>query len=578
MFASLLRRTILCLCLLTFTFCQSAQAQKVDSLLPLMQALVQDYQSYGLPFPAKKAQLSLLESPTWNYRSPAQKNWGTTSVVVFALPRKHPHEPEYIYYNAQITRKESVIQTEDWQLHPTKPSVIAHKYIDPTRQSLDAAIACYQRGWKELSLLLLRCCMEENHEDVRHRLIDLAWDYWVSALSKPEFDWSVISQHLNRLAQTPYLKNDHGKYAIVPRSQDALNKIGQACSKKRKVTGKTEMLLESLIDTRPDNIIGGQSFMSRSDSFPASYKTLWKQGFDAIPALLKHFNDDRVTHCTSSWLRVYSISDIVKRLLYEFSQKRLDKEQTLAWWRDAQQTGEEDYLLQNVQLPDYNNTIRYNSHMLHLIAWKYPKHLSSLYERQLSYPKSYPHEITDLLVSSRLPYQLKGEILLRGTKVKDSQQRLRAFFALIALKHPHTTSRLLEWMQEVPSNTKWDRMDCPASPPTQIARYLDNPKAWDGLEALARRSSVDQRKEILEVTDYVGTSGEKKRHALLFMSRFLNDTSVSGTDKQSIQNMVALTIGYHLGIRGWPDASWDEKIWAELHVKVKQAINRLKRG
>src|SRR5262249_11446671 len=127
---------------------------------------------------------------------------------------------------------------------------------------------------------------------------------------------------------------------------------------------------------------------------------LIERGFDAVPDLIEHLDDRRLTRYREFFLGVSGsslstepyhcrVGDLAGTILGRLSQgqgrRGSAKAQALAWWAEAKAKGEEAYLLAHVFSEDPNDP-GYVLDLMRVIARKYPRHLSRIYQRILESP------------------------------------------------------------------------------------------------------------------------------------------------------------------------------------------------
>ena len=157
----------------------------------------------------------------------------------------------------------------------------------------------------------------------------------------------------------------------------------------------------ALLDALVDASLGEAPFDERLEN--ATYQQLVRLGFSAVPTLLDHFDDDRLTrtrtdsdiHGSYYQLRVRDlVSEILEKLAGSdiaqnwrwragdrvSSLDQVEKKDVLAWWLNAQKVGEEVYLVRQAANPEvgrYSNWTPQQSrrNQIEIIAHKYPKNL-----------------------------------------------------------------------------------------------------------------------------------------------------------------------------------------------------------
>jgi hypothetical protein len=614
-----------------------------------MTALLADYRAYSLPVPREDAELCFLEEPVPDLRSRAQQQKRPTRSLVFALKPRDRHSPVYYYAACELTQDRDHHRIA--RPAPPTPSSVVDARTDDTgilpsfgftreyQSDLLVAIQCEQRGWSDLARALLQRSLKQmppggddgvgiqivpkpkpdasqdvvNKENARRALARIAWNHWNNALAEPGANRRRIAEHLQTILSTPFGYD-------TPESKSLLADIARTAEPPHSVPGSIEAQIDRLVDMGPKGFdINGKNSADVDEVNPR-YVDLWRLGFAAVPALMGHLDDTRLTRhiqpaIMNAPARQTRISDVVSDILTDLSGgkagepewrgdgrgyglKRADVE---VWWKKARVIGEQKYLLQHALEPisrpgeviDKKSEYWPNAHMLHLIAWKYPKYLPQLYETMITrYPHAYKHVLTGLLSESNTPEDQKTALLVRGARGGDNQQRLCAFYELLKLRDERTIPLLVERMEKIPNSPVGPYWNSEAGNMAQIARQADDPRAWKALEKLARRSDVQQRMEILQILCYIGTEGKKRWHSIEFMGKFLDDSServvheaqqAGGSrfegpfagftfPRLSVRNLVAMSMAYDLGINAAPDLSWTEKEWSELRKRVQKAL------
>ena len=151
--------------------------------------------------------------------------------------------------------------------------------------------------------------------------------------------------------------------------------------------------VEALIDELPDMCQHLSIFFEDSEKDPR-YTRLSQMGFAAVPDLIEHLDDERLTRClrvevifshgptppesvcvkhvVSLILQNIAGHDVSKDWLNRENDYVVDKATVKAWWDKARKEGEEAYLLNHV-IPVDKHAPHLNSLMLEIIKARYPQ-------------------------------------------------------------------------------------------------------------------------------------------------------------------------------------------------------------
>jgi hypothetical protein len=301
-----------------------------------------------------------------------------------------------------------------------------------------------------------------------------------------------------------------------------------------------------------------------------AYWKLVDLGFDAVPALMTHLEDGRLTRAEqTSWkgiskhnVRVGHIAELIlgkisggayRQEAYGVTAKDWVPVKDHKWWKKAKQIGEEQWLLDIAlrRTEEYGEPP--DAYALRVIRVKYPKRLADVYQELLG-SRSYRDTelVTQEIIASTLPRETKRALLEEGIAAKEFTHQSHALEALSGL-HPElfrkhlrpTLERQLREIERDPksiTNAHWVE---------GLFRKTDDPRCWDILAAMARRTTPDAR------LDFVGSVGG----------------SVEPNEPDAIRRQ---RIRYLLGF--FDDAEVGELPWQERWIAVRDhATNQLSR-
>jgi hypothetical protein len=531
-------------------------------------ALLAAYLDYGLPLPPKDAQL-------------VRATWSHEPHLAFApgpkAPTPDPSSGEYVplpwpagdygWGDAPFVDPDRATPREmdEWVRADCLPSLLV-------------AIQCQARGWD----LLARKLLDKYRKYFRYKklavaLACLAWDYWEGQLTaQPVTNWPRVAGRLRGLRATW----DH---LDTTENRTLLKSLDAALVPSKARPGSVEALIDDLIDEP------SPSLEVKPGRPLTSYQKLAALGFTAVPALLAHRNDDRLTRHLCSYLAIstlpppphrYRVGDMANELLSGLGAG----DNPRAWWAKASKGSEEAYLLARV-LPAGES--RMNDHMLHVLTAKYPRHLPRLYRTILDKRSDvYSEAVAQAITRSSLPHATKVELFVHGTRNKYPDHRVAAFTELAALGSPCFRDLLIKALSSFPRYPSEDRAEWSIA---MLVQYTDDRRVWQTLEKVARRSGVGLRMEIISASGAFAGTGIWRQRRLAFLTAFLADPAAreprAPTDKWSeeypwleVRNLAAMEIAWVLK---WPrkeKPSWTAKEWAAFRAQVRQALDSDSRG
>ena len=299
----------------------------------------------------------------------------------------------------------------------------------------------------------------------------------------------------------------------TPYSRDLLRSLDLALVPGKGQPGTTEALIDDLVDY--DVNTGSFGRFEPGEQ----YSRLVELGFDAVPSLLRHLDDDRLTRARMemfnnfpSWnLRVkHVVGDILEGLaaveldrgedgksvgggwLRRQQGYAITPEAAQAWWEKARQAGEEAYVLDRVLPPPARGGERAfpKPHLLKVITVKYPKHVPAVYRAVLDKrPDVYSWPLAEALARSSEPRKDKIDLFVSAAKHKDAYHRMAAFHALKELDKKQFDALLLATIDDFPTDVRATYWGCPESGVARLAIDADDPRVWPALEKVAKRSS-----------------------------------------------------------------------------------------
>ncbi len=543
-----------------------------------------EYRRYGLPLPPKDARLVRYE---------------TTPPHLFnGKPRPAQYSLAFL-----TTEKSGPFLRRGikcWEITKITPD---NKRVEPTARSareangsvydnLCFALQCHSLGWVDLAEELLAQA-QEKHPQTLGLLRHYAWEYWEWEICEADRDWREVLPRLKALSAAV-------KELRTPDHLDIINSLEAALRPRKAKPGKAQALIGALV-ANPQKKNRG----TISDE-------LLELGFGAVPALIDHLDDERMTRCSRGGFmnnpaRHDKIKDVVVYLLGEIAGDGLSDEisKPIAekWWKEARALGQEKYALRHALNRDQGC---FDPYQLEVLRKRYPRRLPGLYRKILDdHPDIDSSSLAEAIADSSLPLDEKLKLLRDGATRKNLKHRSGALDQLLELDRPYFLEVVRKTLRDLPRDVKGSYGDAEEA---RFARFIvlaDEPDLWNELRTVARRSSVGLRMELLEnVYDNNTPSGRIRQLRLL--AAFLDDATVRDARSNperfkdsyagsqfpvlSVRNFVALKMATILGVDVPfvsthrmvltlgsdipPAPAPTEAQWKEVRKAVRQAFER----
>jgi hypothetical protein len=561
-------------------------------------ALAQDYRSLGLSLPPASASLVRLEyrwsanvPPSYHLEfllKPSSKSaqsqfWnGVGSIEWFGRPRITPINP------SRLTRKETKALADSCTFSESLDDLARHCHHEAQEDALALAIDCQVRGWDLLAeVLLAKAVRMAPGSSPRTILRRGAWRYWKNRLRIPETRWGDILPRLETLlAQEKALDTEENR--------DLLKSLRAALVPSKARPGTIAALIDELIPCQSTNL----GYWDHPTD--PRYLKLVDKGFEAVPDLIEHLDDRRLTRY--QWepeiffgpvpiLRQHRVGDMARELLSGLSGENwiedVSRDKVRKWWAKAKTLGEERYLLAQV-LPSGDSAREPNRHVLRVLMKKYPQHLERVYRSLLS---DHPNLDGDVLVqairASSLPRRKQIALYVRAARCPHREHRPDALVQLSKLDPKRFVLLLTQTLNDMPATPRKDYPFCPEVACASLVLLTEDQGAWEAVAKAARRADARLRLEILKT---VG-GDERQPHLmrqLTFLAGFLNDATLrdlsahpqriehlsAGSDypRLEVRNFAAMDLAALLNMKAEPKPTWTPTQWSRFREQVRQAL------
>jgi hypothetical protein len=488
--------------------------------------LVKGYKRFELPLPPANAELVRIKQSVAPYYQ-----------FGFRVPPRRPDGVASYLIGASDVREAEIVE-------PIKPDRTALEGIELVRMGdlLCLVAQCSIRGQDEFAELLYARIRERTRctrADVMGKWGLRIYDVWHPRIWWPDSDRKEVLRFLKE---------------VVPEGNADIRDLERTVAPRKSKPGTVEFLIDDLTDYwhRPEGWVRPAGVPPAEwERGEEAYLKLAELGFDAVPALLEHLDDQRFTRAWSKeptlngLLRGASsypirVGHVAGQLLDDLSngwteywmegEKWGDPKQAREWLVEARKVGEEKWLADHVLPALYFNGKGQepvdgggapNKAIARTLGAKYPARLAEAYRTVLHKRQLVESEVlARAIVLSKLTPEQKLELLEAGAKHKQPAHRYAALDVLADLDRSAFHKNLIEALKAHPEENF-----------VGLVRRTDDPACWETLAATARRGSVKHRLEVIDGMRHATTPDQDKktrRERLRFLVGLLNDEAALG--------------------------------------------------
>lgn len=460
---------------------------------------------------------------------------------------------------------------------------------DVTFGWISFAVACHERGWGPLARAALRRWTLANCGwDTEEVIARDAWHHWWRRLhSDPGTPLPLIAKYLNR--------------ALVPSGEDSeynrhlLHSLDLALKPRTAQPGSDEALIDDLIELSGDiHRALDWSVAFRRDP---RYRAIVRRGFDIVPALVAHLDDERLTRLVEKFgerEHLY-VGDVALDILAQlnggpFVVREDTPEARYAavgkWIADAEKLGEERYVVSRVLGTENDEELKQT--LFWLLCEKYPARVPEVYRDLID---NHPNlarsswQVARAIAEGPLPADDKRKVLEHAASQLDPSHRCAGIHFLRPYDAESAHTRLLAALDALPTEPAQEEAF-----PAWVVAANDDPREWQALAKATRRADVGGRLELLfAVARQPAADGRRQR--LAFLAEYLDDDAVMESEegdprrvfrssdiapgsfpRLEVRNFAALRLARMLQVEGIPDPEWTAAQWVELREKVRVAV------
>lgn len=541
---------------------------------PALDELVREYRRLGLPEPPRDAEFVRI-----GFRS---NNPERSSFLAFRVPPPGPRRLPRYWENGRVWARANL---PDWDESANPdPTALDRVHVGDADHHLVLAVQCQARGWHDLARAIYSHARAKLAEGGEERspveiLRDRAWFYWeYDRLNEPGADRREPLRRLRALAA------EDARFRTAE-NDDLLGALEFTIESPRARPGSVEALIDALTEhpNAPDGTILDRPAQE-------AYVKLVELGFAAVPALIEHIRDPRVTraHYWAGNLAVpyrIRVGHVAVELLaglvgspadrlwvgssarWDEPGGKTDPEQARRWWAEARAVGEEKWLIDSA-MPDNSNTP--NPFVARVIRAKYPNRLPEVYRTILrDRPEVSSYTYSTEVRASTLPRGAKIALFEEGVGHADPDHKYYALEALGRIDPPRIRAPVLRILQAIPGDNA-DPVRPWAGGLVRLVESADDRECWAALVTALPKLTVDDRRAVIWAvsdTPAAGAADPHRRERLRVLRVFLDDPAqvVDEYDERGIKTEVrdyaADRLASLLGF--WP--KYDDEIGNEVN-------------
>ena len=563
----------------------------------LLDTLLRDYKLYELPFPPADA--PLVRHYLYHQSQPMGESRAVYSLGFWIKPRA-AGPPDRVF--AGFTMREPWVGADPLAAVELTPDVLR----EVKEFGVELAVQLYARGQTEQARLVLDREADPPGPLPETVLARAAWRYWLNEYQRNGADRAKVARLLKVILAR---RTDR-----VPRYDERIVEgLEHSLVPGRGKPGTVEALIDKLV-VIPSTDWAFWMETGLGVDPDSAFTKLARHGFDAVPALLAHLDDPRLTRASKWWVNdesgfPYLVGDVVGDLLvalaggdltedfdsrYRELDPRLeggavrpptdflvDKAAALAWWAEAKGLGEETYLVRRVLRPmrDDDQTSRVNRLILDVLAHKYPKRLPELYHRFLrELSGDYIPAVGAAILGSGLSAETKRALFLEGAGCPDHGVRADAVRRLCHVDRAKGLELLMAELVRAADDPPGEMVPLGPDQLKTTVQETNDPAAWAALAAAANRTRVEWRTSYLDHLLLSDLPAATRTATLAYLSQFLDDATLDPNDQNAktrnleIRNRVAEHLASFLNVRMAWKPGWTAADWAGLRAKVRTAL------
>jgi len=568
---------------------------------------VKEYQRLELPLPPQNAELVRINR--YRFWAPPEEPITAPYILAWRVPSAKPGD--HLRY-LQGSYSGSGFWDEWYEaaaVEAIAPTPDALREIGEVTSGywLSLAVHCQLRGWTDLARAAYTLARAKEVKDDYYQseiveLHEIAWMHWVGKLSERMSDRKEVLVWLKKLIrEEPHLQ--------TARNARILSCLETTVGARKAKPGSVEALIDELTE-----------YSAEYDSLPnrlkqESYAKLVELGFDAVPALIEHLNDDRLSRAYSEGFNNFfpfllTVGHLCSRILFDLSARtigggywqlrgdRVDPDEARKWFEQTKKIGEEKWLVDHAIPTDGGKTIvnqsgRPEPLIVRVIAAKYPERIPAIYREMLKKPvMPWMRDYVEEIVASKLPREKKVALLLEGVTHDDLDHRAYALKGISALDPTLFRKHVLLTLKEAEAKLDAKQNWCDSSDFITSIDLPDDQECWDVFTKLTKKSPFAARMHTIFCLVPSETRPDQfdplRRERLRLLTQLLDDQTAEPDDSESwsmveVRDYAAAQLAGLLGFKVrrriddyavFPDRTMSCFSRFILRVAVRQAAER----
>lgn len=534
---------------------------------PTLDDVVKEYLRLGLPLPPEDAELVRIHRVF--HGNPDEAEEHSYLLGFCSPPRKQFEEPRYFLGWGSQWSPDYLLNRDVELVKPSRDAIKGRDQL--SLEVLCLAVHSKLRGWDELANAAYRVALEDMGNSPITELRELKWILLSRKIHQRGSDRKKIYEQMKPLAE---FDTDHvgGQFAYYPH---LLQHLELTIAPRKSKPGTPEWLIDDLVNYWLNN----REYWDGEDAEISevgreSYFKLVEMGFDAVPALIDHFNDERYTYALGVGFagficRPTSVGDLAREIVASFAGRPLTVLEARKWFADAQRTGEETYLAAQAAKQDPN--------VFRAIGVKYPKRLPELYRATLRKQPTLPREgalgpvaatqLNGSVIASKLTKAEKIALFEDAMQVQGHEEEGLAGLAQLDERLFHKRVRTL-----LEKNPSIEYRELP------LILWVEEGPAWAAYRSAWKNMDYEEKWHVLRQVGgallWKREHDKLRRARLRFLLQFIDDKTPAPSDwGDNAVSIGDLALGQLAGILGFkvkrnPELTVEEEQWCGRYSKI----------
>lgn len=427
----------------------------------------------------------------------------------------------------------------------------------------------------------------------REILAHCIYQHYYRAVLAKNADLKAIHKKLVRLKQEfPAMFSDKSDDYFEHRRTRFVQDLGLTVAAKKPTAGSVEALLIEWGNRSGEYRHLGY-FDERNVDADQPARAIFQMGSQALPQLAELVDDQRLTkHVSPAFMNSpesrVRLGGLASRLLEQMSGAREVKTIPSV---DNDAEAEREFF-ENAALAIKDGRITgFNETPLWILGEKYPESLIRISTKIT--PDLEPNPslfwLSETIAKSKLTRQQKSQTLAALCGRLPGIYPQRSVLQQLAKVDGDRCSALLRpLLQKLPKDVDEPYWTCGAASYTHVVMQLENDEIWKQYLAVAKRSAVGLRMEMMNPMNYTYIGSKNRERRLAFLSAFLDDATLRDKSvnaskyggpcaaftipKIQVRDFAAMKIASILKLSERPTEFWTQEDWGRLREMVREKL------